>query len=134
VGSVKKVSDIVGEINAASDEQATGIEQINSAVTQMDKSTQQNAAMVEQAAAAAESMKDQARLLTELVSFFRVGEDAEAPRPAKAAKHAAPVPKETRAVRERAPAASAKDAAPSAASPKNGKKHSATEDGEWVQF
>ena len=77
VSSVKKVSDIIGEIDAASEQQATGIDQINSAVTQMDKNTQQNAAMVEQATAAAESMSEQARTLSELVRFFKVsGESA----------------------------------------------------------
>jgi methyl-accepting chemotaxis protein len=74
VTSVKKVSDIIAEITAASAEQASGIDQINSAVAQMDKSTQQNAAMVEEAAAAAESMTEQSRGLVELVSFFRVTE------------------------------------------------------------
>lgn len=76
VASVKKVSDIIGEINAASDEQASGIDQINSAVAQMDKGTQQNAAMVEQATAAAESMREQARGMTELMQFFKVEERA----------------------------------------------------------
>jgi methyl-accepting chemotaxis protein len=71
VSSVKKVSDIIGEIDAASEQQATGIDQINSAVAQMDKNTQQNAAMVEEASAAAESMTEQSRGLTELVRFFK---------------------------------------------------------------
>jgi len=76
VGSVKKVSDIIAEINAASEEQASGIDQINSAVAQMDKNTQQNAAMVEEAASAAESMTEQARAMVELVGFFRIGDGA----------------------------------------------------------
>lgn len=76
VTSVKKVSDIIGEIDAASEQQASGIDQINSAVAQMDKNTQQNAAMVEQATAAAESMTEQSRSLTELVRFFKVSESA----------------------------------------------------------
>jgi hypothetical protein len=74
---VKKVSDIIGEIDAASEQQASGIDQINSAIAQMDKNTQQNAAMVEEATAAAESMTEQSRSLTELVRFFKVGESAE---------------------------------------------------------
>jgi methyl-accepting chemotaxis protein len=74
VGSVKKVSDIIGEIDAASEQQASGIDQINSAIAQMDKNTQQNAAMVEQASAAAESMTEQARAMAELVRFFRTSE------------------------------------------------------------
>jgi methyl-accepting chemotaxis protein len=70
---VKKVSDIIAEINVASDEQATGISQINQAVTSMDKMTQQNAALVEEAATAADSMNEQARGLIEVVSFFKLG-------------------------------------------------------------
>src|SRR5450830_886869 len=68
--SVKRVTDIVGEISSASQEQATGIEQINHAITQMDQVTQQNAALVEQAAAAAASMQTQAASLAQLVSVF----------------------------------------------------------------
>ncbi|MFX5956743.1 methyl-accepting chemotaxis protein, partial [Acinetobacter baumannii] len=59
VSSVRSVTDIVGEISAASVEQSTGIEEINRAVGQMDESTQQNAALVEQAAAAAGALQDQ---------------------------------------------------------------------------
>lgn len=77
VSSVKKVSDIIGEIDAASEQQASGIDQINSAVAQMDKNTQQNAAMVEEATAAAESLAEQSRALMELVRFFKVAEGAE---------------------------------------------------------
>ena len=134
VGAVKKVSDIIAEINAASEEQASGIDQINSAVAQMDKNTQQNAAMVEEAASAAESMTDQARAMGQLVAFFRLAEGGEpvvtrtatAPRslprgetkdegrPAKASKaHAV----------EQVPAP--------AASKLNGKNHDA---GEWKEF
>src|SRR5690606_6992504 len=63
VSSVRRVTDIMGEIMAATDEQSTGIEQVNQAITQMDQVTQQNAALVEEAAAAAESMQDQAAAL-----------------------------------------------------------------------
>lgn len=72
VGAVKKVSDIIAEIAAASQEQSTGIEQVNKAITQMDEVTQQNAALVEQAAAASESMSEQASHLTDLMAFFNV--------------------------------------------------------------
>ncbi|WP_240655918.1 methyl-accepting chemotaxis protein [Paraburkholderia phosphatilytica] len=72
VSSVKRVSDIIGEITSASEEQSRGIEQINIAIAQMDQTTQQNAAMVEQAAGAAQSMQEQARLLTDVVGTFRV--------------------------------------------------------------
>ena len=72
VGSVRKVTSIVGEIDNASAQQSSGIQQINQAVTQMDQNTQQNAALVEEASAAAESMRDQTRGLTECVRFFKV--------------------------------------------------------------
>ncbi|MBI4694785.1 MAG: HAMP domain-containing protein [Gammaproteobacteria bacterium] len=73
VSAVKKVSDIVGEIAAASAEQSVGIEQVNKALTQMEQVTQQNAALVEESAAASESMSDEARGLNELIAFFRTG-------------------------------------------------------------
>ncbi len=75
VSSVKKVSDIVAEIAAASAEQSTGIDQVNKAITQMDQMTQQNAALVEQAAAASEALTEQATGLNELVSFFSIGQN-----------------------------------------------------------
>jgi methyl-accepting chemotaxis protein len=75
VGSVKRVSDIISEIAAASDEQRAGIEQVNQAITQMDQVTQQNAALVEQAAAAAEAMQDQAAGLAGLVGTFHTGDE-----------------------------------------------------------
>jgi methyl-accepting chemotaxis protein len=70
VQAVKRVTDIMAEISAASQEQSAGIEQVNQAITQMDQVTQQNAALVEEAAAAAESMKDQASSLTQAVRVF----------------------------------------------------------------
>ena len=70
--AIQRVSDIMGEISAASSEQSRGIEQVNTAIAQMDQVTQQNAALVEQAAAAAASMHDQARGLVDEVSLFRV--------------------------------------------------------------
>ena len=72
VASVKRVADIVAEISAASEEQASGIDQVNNAVTQMDTTTQQNAALVEEAAAASKAMEQQAQLLVEKVSYFAV--------------------------------------------------------------
>jgi methyl-accepting chemotaxis protein-1 (serine sensor receptor) len=74
VGSVQRVTDIMTEITAASVEQTSGIEQINVAVVQMDQVTQQNAALVEEAAAAAEAMQDQAAQLAQAVSVFRTGQ------------------------------------------------------------
>lgn len=76
VSSVQRVTDIVGEISVASDEQSQGIEQVNQAVIQMDDVTQQNAALVEEAAAAAESLQEQAEVLTNAVAIFSVGTTA----------------------------------------------------------
>jgi methyl-accepting chemotaxis protein len=74
VASVKKVSDIVAEIAAASREQSSGIEQVNRAVMQMDELTQQNAALVEQATAASQAMAEQVRGLNEMLARYRVAE------------------------------------------------------------
>jgi methyl-accepting chemotaxis protein len=72
VASVQRVTDIIGEITAASSEQSDGIGQVNTAVTQLDQMTQQNAALVEQSAAAAESLKAQADRLGAVVAAFRL--------------------------------------------------------------
>jgi uncharacterized phage infection (PIP) family protein YhgE len=79
VSSVKRVTDIMSEIAAASQEQSAGIEQVNQAITQMDDVTQQNSALVEEAAAAAESMQDQADKLAQAVSVFRLQAGAYSP-------------------------------------------------------
>ncbi len=72
VTAVKRVTDIMSEIAAASHEQSAGIEQVNQAITQMDEMTQQNAALVEEATAAAEAMQEQAGSLSEAVSVFKL--------------------------------------------------------------
>jgi methyl-accepting chemotaxis protein len=72
VSSVQRVTDIMGEISAASSEQSAGIDQVNNAITSMDEVTQQNAALVEEAAAAAESLVDQAISLMEVVGNFKL--------------------------------------------------------------
>ncbi|WP_302174818.1 methyl-accepting chemotaxis protein [uncultured Hydrogenophaga sp.] len=113
VGSVQRVSDIIGEITAAAGEQSDGIGQVNTAVAQLDQMTQQNAALVEESAAAAESLKDQARRLSELISFFRTGDASSqymtsgsaAVAPMKTAKAAAPAPVKTTSAAPRAAAA-----------------------------
>ena len=74
VVAVKRVTDIMAEISAASSEQSAGIDQVNKAIIQMDEVTQQNAALVEEAAAAAESMEEEAENLTEAVSVFKLGD------------------------------------------------------------
>ena len=77
VGSVKRVTDIMAEIEAASREQTQGIEQINQAITQMDQVTQQNAALVEEAAAAAASLQEQAQGLSQVVGVFQLGNESQ---------------------------------------------------------
>jgi len=72
VKSIKQVADIMGEITTATQEQGNGIEQVNQAITRMDEMTQQNAALVEEAAAAAESMQEQAQKLAQAVSIFKL--------------------------------------------------------------
>ena len=72
-GAVRRVTDIMGEIAAASHEQSSGIDQVALAVTQMDQATQQNAALVEEAAAAAQSLEDQASRLKSAVAVFQIG-------------------------------------------------------------
>jgi len=75
VGAIRRVTDIVGEISAASREQSLGVAQVGEAVTQMDQVTQQNAALVEEMAAAASSLQNQAEDLVHVVSVFRLGDE-----------------------------------------------------------
>ena len=91
VDQVKRVADLIGEITSATLEQDSGIGQVNAAVTQLDEMTQQNAALVEQSAAAAESLKQQAARLAEAVAIFKLGrqETAQAIAQAKASSQAA---------------------------------------------
>jgi methyl-accepting chemotaxis protein len=89
VESVKRVTDIMGEITAASLEQTSGIEQINQAITQMDQVTQHNAALVEEASAAAESLQDQAGNLVQVVSVFKLDDAGGAPAGPRALAHLA---------------------------------------------
>jgi methyl-accepting chemotaxis protein len=84
VGSIKRVTDIMGEISAASNEQSLAVAQVGEAVTQMDQATQQNAALVEEMAAAASSLKTQAQDLVHVVAVFNVGAGGDyTPAPAK---------------------------------------------------
>jgi methyl-accepting chemotaxis protein len=92
VTSVKRVTDIMAEITAASQEQSAGIEQVNTTITQLDEVTQQNAALVEQASAAARSLEEQAAGLAEAVRRFRLAEDAAAAVRAQRAQAAAADP------------------------------------------
>ena len=90
VASVQRVTDIMAEISAASQEQSAGIEQVNQTITQMDEATQQNAALVEEATAAARSMEEQAQSLTESVAVFKLHGTVSAPLRRAIAEAAAP--------------------------------------------
>jgi methyl-accepting chemotaxis protein-1 (serine sensor receptor) len=93
VNSVRRVSDIVGEISAASEEQSGGIQQVNQAVTQMDAATQQNAALVEESAASATALEDQASRLQEAVAVFKLSSGQVIDAPAAALSHHAARPR-----------------------------------------
>ena len=73
VASVRRVTDLMGEISASTQEQRDGIAQVNQAVSQLDQMAQQNAALVEESSAAAAAMSDQAQRLAEVVAIFQVG-------------------------------------------------------------
>ncbi|MCZ8233884.1 MAG: methyl-accepting chemotaxis protein [Inhella sp.] len=93
VGQVKRVADLIEEISAASSEQSKGIGQIGDAVNQLDQVTQQNAALVEESAAAAESLQHQARALAQAVAVFRLGSEGSS----SASSVSAPAPARPRA-------------------------------------
>ena len=120
VNSVKRVTDIMAEISAASIEQSSGIEQVNQAITQMDDVTQQNAALVEEAAAAAESLEEQAQQLTTLISTFRLSGERAAPAAVRHTQRVLPTPQ-----RPAVPQRSAARAQP---------KLSSKDDDEWKEF
>jgi len=126
VSSVKRVTDIMSEIANASAEQSAGIAQVNTSIIEMDSMTQQNAALVEQAAAAAQSLQDQAGELARVVSIFKLEEGEEHHVPAHAkAPAAAPVVTSTAVVarpvvKRPAPPALKKPAAAPAAPKKAG--------------
>ncbi|MDR6398194.1 methyl-accepting chemotaxis protein [Herbaspirillum seropedicae] len=153
VASVRRVTDVVAEISAASNEQSDGIEQINHAITQMDQVTQQNAALVEEAAAAAQSLQEQSTRLSATVSVFKLSSHdtphAAAPRkpaPAQVASRPAAAatvrtaPSKPAAVlaSSASPASTTPKALPSKpaapASAKAGSKAMAADDADWEQF
>jgi methyl-accepting chemotaxis protein len=110
VESIRRVADIMGEISAASQEQTDGIGQVQLAISQMDQTTQQNAALVEEAAAASEQLREQAAKLSETVAVFRLGgahdrlDPVPAVRPRQATPAIAPPVRKTPAAPARAPA------------------------------
>ncbi|BBU27536.1 methyl-accepting chemotaxis protein [Burkholderia sp. THE68] len=135
IGAVQRVTDIMGEIAAASEEQSSGIDQVSRAVTQMDEVTQQNAALVEEAAAAAQSLEDQAARLRQAVAVFQVA-DSVTPavtKSAPAVNIASPATVAARVVRKPVAAAPAKRAAPV---PAGAPRTAATADagGDWETF
>ena len=89
VTAIRRVTDLMGEISAASAEQSKGVALVGDAVTRMDQATQQNAALVEQSASAAQSLREQAQDLVGSVAVFRLGAGADSGRPAPAAVQAA---------------------------------------------
>jgi len=94
VSAIRRVTDIMGEISAASSEQSQGVSQVGEAITQMDQATQQNAALVEQSAAAADSLKTQAGQLVDAVAVFRLSDNttrhhSSAPAPVRSSASAA---------------------------------------------
>ncbi len=136
VASVRRVTDIMGEISAASVEQSAGIEQVNQAIAQMDEVTQQNAALVEEAAAAAASLQDQAGNLMQVVGVFHL----DGMSVAAVAAPALPAVMPTRTSRFSAPARSTANTAPTrSALVKSGSSHGTTTatavgGGEWEEF
>ena len=147
VTSIKRVTDIMGEINSASREQSTGVNQVGEAVGQMDQVTQQNAALVEESAAAAESLKQQAQQLVSAVAVFKLGSEGAyhaASSPAATSKPAARKPlisarptafRKAAKPAASAPAAADKPAAPApkAAAPKAAETATAGGD-DWEHF
>ena len=135
VDSVKKVTDIVAEIAAASQEQSAGIDQVNKAVMQMDEMTQQNAALVEESSAAARALEEQGQKLQELMGFFRLGANDSIARggPRRAARLVSGGPKagDGQAEPKKARAASPAARAPARSLSKTGTDDS---DGSWQEF
>ena len=145
VASVKRVTDIMGEIANASQEQSAGIAQVNLSIIEMDSMTQQNAALVEEAAAAAQSLQDQASELAHVVSIFKLVEGEQpqiaapshslALAPAAAAKPAPVKPAAARPALKKPVAAVRKPAAPAAEAPAKPKKVAAAAGAdEWEEF
>ncbi|QYF95895.1 MCP four helix bundle domain-containing protein [Massilia sp. PAMC28688] len=138
VASVRRVTDIMSEISNASQEQSAGIEQVNLSIIEMDSMTQQNASLVEQAAAAAQSLQDQAGELAHVVSVFKLVEGelaqsapvAEQEAVQEAPRKPAALPRSA----ARAPRAAPKRVAAAAATPPRQPKKVATVNDEWEEF
>ncbi|EBC3600528.1 methyl-accepting chemotaxis protein II, partial [Salmonella enterica] len=98
VNAVTRVTDIMGEIASASDEQSRGIDQVGLAVAEMDRVTQQNASLVEESAAAAAALEEQASRLTQAVAVFRIQQEQQRAREVATVKTSAAVPSRKAAV------------------------------------
>jgi methyl-accepting chemotaxis protein len=124
----------MGEITAASQEQTSGIEQINQAITQMDQVTQQNAALVEEASAAAQSLQEQAGSLVQAVSVFKLDQNAVAV-PRAGFTRITPIPKPARPAPRRPAGAlpTRREPAPQLAMAAGGKADKA-DPGDWTEF
>ncbi|MFN3375569.1 MAG: methyl-accepting chemotaxis protein [Burkholderiaceae bacterium] len=131
VASVQRVADIIGEIRAATMEQSQGIAQVNTAMNQLDQMTQQNSALVEESTAAADSLREQALKLTEVVALFRVGGGADSPRPAAAPR---PTPARAPLPAGKPKAAVSPVAKPAAALPPKASKPSGDDGDDWESF
>ncbi|WP_426073883.1 methyl-accepting chemotaxis protein [Janthinobacterium sp. DSP2-3-3] len=130
VDSIVRVTDIMGEITSATHEQTIGIEQINMAIAQMDEVTQQNAALVEEAAAASQSMQEQAGELAHVVGFFKTGNAVAASQPAvklAAARSSIAAPAPARPEARKAPVRQAVAAAPA-------RRSNPAAESEWEEF
>ena len=127
VASVQRVTDIMAEISAASQEQSAGIDQVNQTVVQMDETTQQNAALVEEATAAARAMEEQATQLADAVAIFRLDNQVAQAVSAVTARAIAGMPP----VR---PASRPTPAAPRAATPMRPARSTPADDGNWQEF
>ncbi|MDR0216297.1 MAG: methyl-accepting chemotaxis protein [Comamonas sp.] len=145
VASVRRVSDLIGEITASSSEQRDGINQVNQAVSNLDQMTQQNAALVEESSAAAVALQEQAGRLSQVVSVFRTGQPTQAlmkqvaarPSAATAAKPVqiaqGPQPKAVVSAISR-PVASQPSKVPASIANRGKPVQAAAEDGEWETF
>ncbi len=127
VASVQRVTDIMAEISAASQEQSGGIDQVNQTVVQMDETTQQNAALVEEATAAARAMEEQATQLADAVAIFRLDNQVAQAVSAVTARAVAGMPP----VR---PASRPTPVAPRAATPMRPARSTPADDGNWQEF
>ncbi|RUP25240.1 MAG: HAMP domain-containing protein [Curvibacter sp.] len=140
VTSVRRVTDMIGEITAAANEQSGGIANVNQAVASLDQMTQQNAALVEQSAAAAQSLREQAEQLAQVVGTFKMAGHGAGPTPVKAAVARAPAPPVAKPLARSTPAPAlatpkaSKPAAPAPAAPRLASAPMAGSQDDWESF